>query len=201
MRLPRVRFTVRRMMMVVVLAALVLGAFAAVERRRERFRSLARYYYLKGREQGGPPFTDDDFAKDPLLQAKLHAAQSAWDAADRAVQIFGGRGWSTLYRPGRHLMDVRVVEVAVVSGDGVRGGLQLRHRPARRASPHHAIGAIDPRRSIQHSAADAVPAGHRSTIRRDLRSRADQRSRGVRRDQRRPRNASRLPSADERRRG
>ena len=22
---------------------------------------------------------------------------------------FGGRGWSTLFRPGRHLMDVRVV--------------------------------------------------------------------------------------------
>jgi len=35
-------------------------------------------------------------------QAKLFAANAAWDAADRAVQVFGGRGWSTLYRPGRH---------------------------------------------------------------------------------------------------
>ena len=44
-------------------------------------------------------------------QAKLFAAQAAWDAADRAVQVFGGRGWSTLYRPGRHLQDVRVCRI------------------------------------------------------------------------------------------
>jgi alkylation response protein AidB-like acyl-CoA dehydrogenase len=44
-------------------------------------------------------------------QAKLFAANAAWDAADRAVQVFGGRGWSTLYRPGRHLMDVRVCRI------------------------------------------------------------------------------------------
>ncbi len=44
-------------------------------------------------------------------QAKLHAANAAWDAADRAVQVYGGRGWSTLYRPGRHLMDVRVCRI------------------------------------------------------------------------------------------
>jgi alkylation response protein AidB-like acyl-CoA dehydrogenase len=44
-------------------------------------------------------------------QAKLYASQAAWDAADRAVQVFGGRGWSTLYRPGRHLQDVRVCRV------------------------------------------------------------------------------------------
>src|SRR5262249_7991133 len=44
-------------------------------------------------------------------QAKLFAANAAWDAADRAVQIYGGRGWSTLYRPGRHLQDVRVCRI------------------------------------------------------------------------------------------
>jgi alkylation response protein AidB-like acyl-CoA dehydrogenase len=44
-------------------------------------------------------------------QAKLFIANAAWDAADRAVQIFGGRGWSTLYRVGRHLMDVRVCRI------------------------------------------------------------------------------------------
>jgi alkylation response protein AidB-like acyl-CoA dehydrogenase len=44
-------------------------------------------------------------------QAKYFAANAAWDAADRAVQAFGGRGWSTLYRPGRHLMDVRVCRI------------------------------------------------------------------------------------------
>jgi alkylation response protein AidB-like acyl-CoA dehydrogenase len=44
-------------------------------------------------------------------QAKLYASNAAWDAADHAVQIFGGRGWSTLYRPGRHLQDVRVCRI------------------------------------------------------------------------------------------
>jgi alkylation response protein AidB-like acyl-CoA dehydrogenase len=44
-------------------------------------------------------------------QAKLFAANAAWDAADRAVQVYGGRGYSTLYRPGRHLMDVRVCRI------------------------------------------------------------------------------------------
>jgi alkylation response protein AidB-like acyl-CoA dehydrogenase len=44
-------------------------------------------------------------------QAKLHASNAAWQAADHAVQLFGGRGWSTLYRPGRHLMDVRVCRI------------------------------------------------------------------------------------------
>jgi alkylation response protein AidB-like acyl-CoA dehydrogenase len=44
-------------------------------------------------------------------KAKLYAANAAWETADHAVQIFGGRGWSTLYRPGRHLMDVRVCRI------------------------------------------------------------------------------------------
>lgn len=44
-------------------------------------------------------------------QAKLFASNAAWDATDRAVQVFGGRGWSTLYRPGRHMQDVRVCRI------------------------------------------------------------------------------------------
>jgi alkylation response protein AidB-like acyl-CoA dehydrogenase len=44
-------------------------------------------------------------------QAKFFATNAAWDAADRTVQVFGGRGWSTLYRPGRHLIDVRVCRI------------------------------------------------------------------------------------------
>ena len=44
-------------------------------------------------------------------QAKYFSSNAAWDTADRAVQAFGGRGWSTLYRPGRHLMDVRVCRI------------------------------------------------------------------------------------------
>jgi alkylation response protein AidB-like acyl-CoA dehydrogenase len=46
-----------------------------------------------------------------VAQAKFHASNVAWDAADRAVQVFGGRGWSELYRPFRHLQDVRVCRI------------------------------------------------------------------------------------------
>jgi alkylation response protein AidB-like acyl-CoA dehydrogenase len=59
------------------------------------------------------PGSADKKSRAELLaaQAKLYASNAAWDAADHAVQIFGGRGWSTLYRPGRHLMDVRVCRI------------------------------------------------------------------------------------------
>jgi alkylation response protein AidB-like acyl-CoA dehydrogenase len=46
-----------------------------------------------------------------LAEAKLYASNAAWDAADRAVQVFGGRGYSYLYRPARHLLDVRVCRI------------------------------------------------------------------------------------------
>lgn len=46
-----------------------------------------------------------------VAQAKYWASNAAWEAADRAVQVFGGRGWSELYRPGRHLQDVRVCRI------------------------------------------------------------------------------------------
>lgn len=44
-------------------------------------------------------------------EAKFVASNAAWDAADRAVQVYGGRGYSELYRPGRHLKDVRVCRI------------------------------------------------------------------------------------------
>jgi alkylation response protein AidB-like acyl-CoA dehydrogenase len=46
-----------------------------------------------------------------VAQAKFFVTNAAWDAADRAVQVFGGRGWSELYRPFRHLQDVRVCRI------------------------------------------------------------------------------------------
>ncbi|MEM2760379.1 MAG: acyl-CoA dehydrogenase family protein [Nitrososphaerales archaeon] len=46
-----------------------------------------------------------------VAEAKLFCANAAYDAADKAVQIFGGRGWSFLYRPGRHLVDNRVCRI------------------------------------------------------------------------------------------
>ncbi|MDH3736495.1 MAG: acyl-CoA/acyl-ACP dehydrogenase [Nitrosopumilus sp.] len=46
-----------------------------------------------------------------IAEAKLFSANAAFDAADKAVQIFGGRGWSFWYRPGRHLVDTRVCKI------------------------------------------------------------------------------------------
>ena len=46
-----------------------------------------------------------------VAEAKFFASNAAWDAADCAVQVFGGRGWSELYRVGRHLQDVRVCRI------------------------------------------------------------------------------------------
>jgi alkylation response protein AidB-like acyl-CoA dehydrogenase len=68
----------------------------------------------EAKDASAKALADKDLARhaDMLAaKAKLFAANAAWDAADRAVQVFGGRGWSTLYRPGRHLMDVRVCRI------------------------------------------------------------------------------------------
>ncbi|GFN39020.1 MAG: acyl-CoA dehydrogenase [Marine Group I thaumarchaeote] len=46
-----------------------------------------------------------------VAEAKLFCANASCDAADRAVQILGGRGWSFLYRPGRHFVDNRVCRI------------------------------------------------------------------------------------------
>jgi len=46
-----------------------------------------------------------------VAEAKLFCTNAAYDAADKAVQILGGRGWSFLYRPGRHLVDNRVCRI------------------------------------------------------------------------------------------
>lgn len=50
----------------------------------------------------------DDKERDAFLREvdEFYASNAAWDAADRAVQVFGGRGYSYLFRPGRHLQDV-----------------------------------------------------------------------------------------------
>lgn len=44
-------------------------------------------------------------------EAKYFVSNAACEAADRAVQVFGGRGYSELFRPGRHWKDVRVCRI------------------------------------------------------------------------------------------
>jgi len=47
-------------------------------------------------------------ADDIITKTKIYTSKKASEVADLAVQIFGGRGWSFWYRPGRHYADVRV---------------------------------------------------------------------------------------------
>lgn len=49
-----------------------------------------------------------DYADRLIAESKFYASNAAWDAGDRAVRVFGGRGFSYLFRPGRHLQDVRI---------------------------------------------------------------------------------------------
>lgn len=46
-----------------------------------------------------------------IAQAKYFATNAAFDAADRAVQVFGANGYSLENRVGRHLCDTRVTRI------------------------------------------------------------------------------------------
>jgi alkylation response protein AidB-like acyl-CoA dehydrogenase len=73
---------------------------------------LLRAAEAKGQSEANPG--DKELLRQADLlaaQAKFFASNAAWDAADRAVQVWGGKGWSTLYRPARHLTDVRVCRI------------------------------------------------------------------------------------------
>lgn len=92
---------------------LVQEHLAAIE--QARFASTAVLLQAAAAKDGAAAAPDDRSlqARAELLaaQAKLFITNAAWQAADHAVQIYGGRGWSTLYRVGRHLMDVRVCRI------------------------------------------------------------------------------------------
>jgi alkylation response protein AidB-like acyl-CoA dehydrogenase len=92
---------------------LVQDHIANIEMDRVASESMVlRAAAMKDRSSANPG--DKELARQTDLlaaQAKFFATNAAWDAADRAVQVFGGRGWSTLYRPGRHLIDTRVCRI------------------------------------------------------------------------------------------
>jgi alkylation response protein AidB-like acyl-CoA dehydrogenase len=92
---------------------LVQEHLAAIEMDRLATEALLLHAAAAKDASAAEPGNADLRARAELLaaQAKLFAANAAWDAADRAVQVLGGRGWSTLYRPGRHLQDVRVCRI------------------------------------------------------------------------------------------
>jgi len=86
--------------------ALVLRAAEAKERWEQERRKAGNA--ADDRESVRVLYTEADRL---AATAKLLASHAAWEVADRAVQVFGGRGWSDLFRPGRHLKDVRVCRI------------------------------------------------------------------------------------------
>jgi alkylation response protein AidB-like acyl-CoA dehydrogenase len=92
---------------------LVQGHVAAIEMARLTTEAVVLRAAEAKAAADADPGDDTLQAQVDLLaaQAKLHASQAAWEAADRAVQVFGGRGFLEAYRPGRHLQDVRVCRI------------------------------------------------------------------------------------------
>jgi alkylation response protein AidB-like acyl-CoA dehydrogenase len=92
---------------------LVQEHIAAIEMDRVASESLVmRAVEMKARSEANPGDKELLRKTDLLVaQAKFFATNAAWDAADRTVQVWGGKGWSPLYRPARHLTDVRVCRI------------------------------------------------------------------------------------------
>jgi alkylation response protein AidB-like acyl-CoA dehydrogenase len=92
---------------------LVQEHVAAIEMHRAASDALVERAALAKQASDQNPGDKQQLAEADLrvAEAKFFASNAAWDTADRAVQVFGGRGWSELYRVGRHLQDVRVCRI------------------------------------------------------------------------------------------
>lgn len=64
---------------------------------------------MRAEEEGSAALREE--ADKLIAQAKYFATNASFDAADRAVQIFGANGYSFENRPARHLCDTRVTRI------------------------------------------------------------------------------------------
>jgi alkylation response protein AidB-like acyl-CoA dehydrogenase len=64
---------------------------------------------MRAEEEGSRALRDE--ADKLIAQAKYFATNAAFDAADRAVQVFGANGYSFENRVARHLCDTRVTRI------------------------------------------------------------------------------------------
>lgn len=92
---------------------LVQEHLAEIEMARQTTESMVAAAVAAKAASDQEPNNKELFERADLVvaKAKLHAARAACDAADRAIQVFGGRGYSELFRPARHWKDVRVCRI------------------------------------------------------------------------------------------
>jgi alkylation response protein AidB-like acyl-CoA dehydrogenase len=92
---------------------LIQDHIARIEIGRQASDSLLRTAIEAKMASDVEPNNRDLLQRADLLaaEAKYFASNAACEAADRAVQVFGGRGYSELFRPGRHWKDVRVCRI------------------------------------------------------------------------------------------
>ncbi|HXW37411.1 MAG TPA: acyl-CoA dehydrogenase family protein [Nitrososphaerales archaeon] len=73
---------------------------------------VMRAAYLKEKLEQSPSNVGlRDEADVEIARAKYFAANASFDAANRAVQVFGANGYSLENRPARHLLDTRVTMI------------------------------------------------------------------------------------------
>src|SRR3989442_922918 len=73
---------------------------------------VLRAAYLKEKYEENPKNEQSRDAADlEIAKAKYFAANASFDAANRAVQVFGANGYSLENRPARHLLDTRVTKI------------------------------------------------------------------------------------------
>ncbi len=92
---------------------LVQEHIAEIEIGRQASESLLKTAVEAKMASDAKPEDPDLLRRTDLLaaEAKFFITNAACNAADRAVQVFGGRGYSELFRPGRHWKDVRVCRI------------------------------------------------------------------------------------------
>ena len=92
---------------------LIQDHIAQIELAREATASLLDTAIEARMASEDDPANRETYRRSDMLAAKvkLFASNVACESADRAVQILGGRGYSELWRPGRHWKDVRVCRI------------------------------------------------------------------------------------------
>ncbi len=92
---------------------LVQREIAKISTELEAARLLTyRSALLKARSDSDPKNMDLRNEADwCIAQAKYYSSNASFNAADRAIQVFGANGYSFENRPARHLVDTRVCRI------------------------------------------------------------------------------------------